>query len=93
MDSQYVHIEQTDPTVTDSKQLSQHPMSISDKVDLFFEWSKRHAKAIGRSLIIFFYYLIGVEYYHKIEGWNRTDSIYFITVSITTVGKMIFGRH
>jgi hypothetical protein len=90
MDSRYVHIEQTDPIV-DIKQLSQNQMSISDKVDLVLEWSRKHSKAIGRCLIIFFYYLIGIEYYHKIEGWNRTDSIYFITVSITTVGKKKFG--
>lgn len=68
-------------------------MTLSSKIDLILEWSRKHSKAIGRCLIIFFYYLIGIEYYHKVEGWNRTDCVYFVTVSITTVGKMKFGRH
>ena len=32
------------------------------------------------------YYAIGVEFYHFWEGWSRSDCIYFITVSTTTVG-------
>jgi len=30
--------------------------------------------------------MVGVEYYHSKEGWTRTESVYFITVSTTTVG-------
>ena len=32
------------------------------------------------------YYLFGVAYYSTTEGWDVTDSIYFITVSFSTVG-------
>ena len=38
-------------------------------------------------LVAFFlYYIIGVAYYSTVEGWSYTDSIYFITVSVSTVG-------
>lgn len=39
-----------------------------------------------RILIIFLYYLIGILVYSNIEGWIFLDCIYFITVSVTTVG-------
>lgn len=32
------------------------------------------------------YYVIGCGYYGTVEHWNITDCIYFITVSVTTVG-------
>ncbi len=32
------------------------------------------------------YYVLGVEFYHFWEGWSRSDCVYFITVSTTTVG-------
>ena len=35
-------------------------------------------------LLLIFYYIIGAAYYGAAEGWGVTDSIYFITVSITT---------
>ena len=31
-------------------------------------------------------YLGGIIIYHKIEGWNWIDSVYFMTATITTVG-------
>jgi hypothetical protein len=34
----------------------------------------------------FLYYIIGVGYYSTVEGWSYTNSIYFITVSVSTVG-------
>jgi hypothetical protein len=37
-------------------------------------------------LSVFVFYLVGVLFYHNNMGWNITDCIYYITVSITTVG-------
>ena len=37
-------------------------------------------------LSVFLFYMAGVLFYHHNMGWNIIDCIYFITVSITTVG-------
>jgi hypothetical protein len=60
--------------------------SLSVVVDKVVEFLRKHTVFLTRSLTVFFYYLIGIEYYHKAEGWDRTTSCYFITVSVTTVG-------
>ena len=36
--------------------------------------------------IIFFFYLFGAIYYYYAEGWEAIESMYFMTVTITTVG-------
>ncbi len=36
--------------------------------------------------IIFFFYLFGCIYYYHAEGWAPIESMYFMTVTITTVG-------
>lgn len=41
---------------------------------------------ISRMLIALIYLIVGITYYEKEEGWSGTNSLYFITVSITTVG-------
>lgn len=43
-------------------------------------------KVLGYLTGFFLYYIIGVAYYATVEGWNYTDCIYFITVSVCTVG-------
>jgi hypothetical protein len=37
-------------------------------------------------LMAFIYYLVGVGLYGVLEGWNIIDTIYFLTVTATTVG-------
>lgn len=32
------------------------------------------------------YYIVGVIYYTSVEHWNIANSVYFITVSVSTVG-------
>ena len=46
----------------------------------------RRKFVLTRLFICFAYFLVGVEYYHSREGWDRTTCVYFITVSTTTVG-------
>ena len=41
---------------------------------------------ISRLIIALIYIGIGIDYYERNEGWSGTNSLYFITVSITTVG-------
>ena len=41
---------------------------------------------LGYFLGLILYYLIGCGYYSTVEHWNITDCIYFITVSVSTVG-------
>jgi hypothetical protein len=39
--------------------------------------------AIGLLLVV---YVIGIFFYHNVEGWSYMDCAYFITVTITTIG-------
>ena len=36
-----------------------------------------------RLAAILIYYMIGIAFYHSVEGWSRSNSAYFITVSVT----------
>ena len=42
---------------------------------------------LGKSLLcLLLYYTFGIVYYHIKEGWTKVDSMYFVTVTLTTVG-------
>ena len=43
----------------------------------------------NRTVAIIIFYIIGVVFYTSYEEWNIADTVYFITISITTVG---FGK-
>jgi hypothetical protein len=47
---------------------------------------RRYAVQLQKALTVALFYLIGVLYFQSAEGWSTADCIYFITVSITTVG-------
>ncbi len=47
------------------------------------ELKKRLIFAIFLMLIV---YTIGIIIYHAVEGWSWLDSLYFMTVTFTTVG-------
>ena len=39
------------------------------------------------SVLIFFIVIIGASaFYHRLEGWNVLDRVYFTVMTITTVG-------
>ena len=39
-----------------------------------------------RALSVVIYYIVGVYYYHSTEDWTVIDSVYFVTVSVATIG-------
>lgn len=41
-------------------------------------------------LFFFLYYVVGVAFYNKNEGWTVLESVYFITVTMTTCGYGYF---
>ena len=60
-------------------------MTVTAKLDAFVLMMRQNSTALGRTLIVFFYYVFGVIYYQKTEGWNKTDCIYFITGKFDTI--------
>ena len=51
-----------------------------------WETWKLYQFTVIRILGFFAYYAVGVLFYENIEQWNRIDSVYFITQSVSTVG-------
>lgn len=50
-----------------------------------------HKGSLPLKLLVFFlYYLTGIIYYTKVEGWTFVQATYFITVTITTCGYGYF---
>ena len=47
---------------------------------------RKYAAELQKILTVVVFYLLGVLYYSSAEGWSTTDCLYYITVSITTVG-------
>ena len=55
---------------------------------------KHHAVVLQKILTVALFYLVGVLYYKSVEdGWTTADCLYFITVSITTVGYGVSKWH
>jgi hypothetical protein len=53
---------------------------------LFKSFFQDNYSALMQFFLVLVYYVIGVIFYHNNMGWNVLDCVYFITVSITTVG-------
>lgn len=64
-------------------------MPVTERLDNFIAFLRKNSPALGRSLLVFFYYVIGIAYYQKTEGWDTTDCIYFITGSSATAALAI----
>lgn len=46
----------------------------------------KHRKAILRCIFACVFYILVSVYYNQVEGWDVLDCVYYITVTITTVG-------
>jgi len=42
-------------------------------------------------MVWFLYYLLGIVYYQNVEGWSTQTCIYFITVTVSTIGYGQYG--
>jgi len=45
---------------------------------------------VVRVILVIIFYAIGVAFYNRYEGWTQDECIYFITVTITTIGYGTF---
>lgn len=83
----------TDDISNDDQSLSnQKPVKMKPEVSTNYmdietytnirEWSSTSIKL----LIFILYYIVGIIYYHVNEGWDILDCVYYITVTVTTVG-------
>lgn len=61
------------------------------KLLLSFSNPEAIISAISNLVIVFVFYAVGVGYYNAVEGWSVEDCIYFLTVTISTVGYGDFG--
>ena len=65
-------------------------MSVTERLDDFVLILRRNSSALSRTLVAFFYYLIGIEYYRRAEGWDISDCIYFITGSVHVYFSVLY---
>ena len=81
--------------VKDSNKEGYIVMSLAEKADLVVLFLRKNAAALSRCLVVFFYYLIGIAYFQKAEGWDITDCIYFITGQFRNISLLILSwtRH
>lgn len=49
--------------------------------------SKEAIKILVSFVIIFIYFTIVITFYQQYEGWNLTDTMFFILATLATVGK------
>jgi len=63
-------------------------LGIPSKIIAFFE---RHPFTLVEIMIWILYYAVGILYYGSVEGWTTGQSIYFITVTMSTVGYGQYG--
>jgi len=55
--------------------------------------SNRKKKILGAALVLLVLYVISAIFYHYEEGWGYLDCVYFVTMTITTIGYGDFAPH
>lgn len=58
----------------------------------FFKWVKGHFYQV-LPFTVAITLIIGTVFYHRFEGWNLLDSLYFSVITLTTVGYGDFSPH
>jgi hypothetical protein len=48
------------------------------------------ANVLLASVFILIIHIVWAFFYHNVEGWEYLDSVYFVTVTVTTIG---YGDH
>ena len=61
------------------------PEDVSKHLDVMAILYK-HRKSLLRCIFACVFYVLVSVYYNQVEGWNVLDCVYYITVTITTVG-------
>ncbi len=47
---------------------------------------KLHLHLVVSIIVLILFIGIGAYAYERVEGWNRLDSVYFVVVTMTTIG-------
>lgn len=47
------------------------------------EFGRENQSIIVRLAFVVAFYLVGIAFYHNVEGWSKTNCAFFVTVSVT----------
>jgi len=68
------------------KQIKRQFYGLEDAETILNEFWKNHSGGIISFITVVFYYVVGLIYYQSQEGWDIITTLYFQTVTLTTVG-------
>ena len=61
--------------------------SLEEKEEKKTSTFREICKLITYFLIVFIFFVVVIVFYQQYEGWDLTDTIFFVIVTISTVGK------